>query len=73
MKLSWNNPQCESCWIDNNSSTLIIDGETVTRVRYPHKVADPELETCAWCGHLTIIGIYVRANPESLPYPKSED
>jgi len=62
---SWTSPICERCWIDQNSSA---DG-----IRRPTRMVDPEVERCAFCGNLTIMGIFVRVNPATVPFPPEED
>lgn len=70
-KLSWTQPQCEQCWVENNTM-LGDDGELY--VKMPARLHDvTEFEVCAWCGLWTIVGIYVRADPETVPYPARED
>lgn len=61
-KLTWSQAMCDRCWHDRT------DGR-----RVPHRLIDPDVEVCAWCGELTMSGIYVRANPETVPYPSEEE
>ena len=42
-------------------------------IRRPHMLKDPVIEQCAWCGHFTIVGIYTRVDPATVPYPTKED
>jgi hypothetical protein len=60
---NYTQPICERCWIDRETSP---EGA----IRMPVRKAESEVESCAFCGHLTIMGAYVRANPEVVPYPK---
>ena len=68
--MSWTQPQCERCWINLNTA---IDPTFEVTIRQPVMVKDREIETCAFCGEFTIVGIYVRADPSTIPYPKKED
>lgn len=52
-----NHPQCEACWIAARSE--LVGGSF--HVRRPTTLKDTYLETCCWCGHLTIVGIFVRS------------
>jgi hypothetical protein len=69
VKLSWNNPVCEACWIDGNSTW---DGDKLLDVRVPISViaSEREIEQCALCGSPTIVGIYVRRDPATVGWPK---
>lgn len=66
----WAQPCCEKCWIEDNM-TINEDGEI--SLRYPMMLRDPEPETCCYCGDYTIIGVYIRADPDKVPYPTRED
>lgn len=76
--MSWTQPQCERCWIEANGEFdlhTLPNGQVVDRLvslRKPIRLVDPPVEACAWCGALTISGIYVRADPASVPYPATE-
>lgn len=67
---NWNQPQCEACWIDQNT---YLDPERGVVVRVPYLLRQPRPEQCAWCGTDTIIGLYVRADPNEVPYPAPDD
>lgn len=54
---NWTQPICDGCWIDQHGD------------RTPIRLREPDPERCAWCGTLTVSGIYVRANPGEVPYP----
>ena len=41
--------------------------------RRPHRMVEPDVERCSWCGRRTRSGIYLRADPASVPYPASDD
>ena len=32
-----------------------------------------EVEKCSFCGEFTIVGIYVRQDPKTVPYPAEDD
>jgi hypothetical protein len=72
MSLSWNQPTCEACWIDKHSHWNDDTGmlETIDR---PVMVREADIEQCSYCGNLTIMGIYTRADPATVPYPKEKD
>lgn len=70
MTLSWNCPICEFCWIDQEA--VLDSNGLMTGIRRPAMVVDPPVEMCAWCGNATIIGIYKRADPKSVKYPREE-
>jgi len=56
--VSWSQPMCLRCWVDRHP-----DG------RPPVTLVTPPPDRCAWCGRPTFAGIYVRADPSTLPYP----
>lgn len=71
VRYSWTQPICEADWIAGNS---VYDGTRLDTIRVPVRVRTPEgeppvIEKCAYCGAPTIVGIYVRADPTSVPYP----
>jgi hypothetical protein len=53
----WNHLLCETCWNKRNPD------RTPVRVRDPATEAQP----CCGCGAVTGSGIYVRAEPSSMP------
>lgn len=60
--MSWTHPICEGCY-------QTLEG----RRPHPHKVVDPNMETCCVCGQQTNDGIFYRAKPGSFPYcPKGD-
>ena len=69
---TWSQPQCERCWI---SAEIEVheDGAVVVRrpVRYVGSEDDDPspVVQCAWCGGLTIVGIWRRANPATVVFP----
>ena len=58
--MNWSQPICDSCWTERKPG------------RVPVRLRAANCETCAYCGHPTRSGIYVRANPTHLPYPKPD-
>lgn len=65
--MTWTQPICEKCWVEQEAKW---EGERLVEIRTPHKVIGPDMEQCAWCGQPTIVGIYKRADPETVPYPR---
>lgn len=61
MRPSWTNPICDACWDRHYSE------------RVPHRIIAAVREMCAWCGMPNSSGIYVRADPKDLPYPRMEE
>ena len=57
MSFSWTQPVCEKCW------------EKEYGERVPTKLLSPEVECCALCGVPTSSGIYIRRDPQTVPYP----
>lgn len=72
-RLSWDQPCCESCWFELEGQW---DGDRLVSVRRPvhsplRRLGLGEVVRCAWCGAPTFAGIYVRADPATLPFPAS--
>lgn len=61
--MNWTQPMCEPCWDHKNPNRRAV--------KIKDEVAVPEV--CAWCGETTRAGIYVRADPRELWFPKAED
>lgn len=57
--MNFNQPSCLPCWNARNPD------------RQPFAVVPAHAveERCAYCGGLTTDGIYVRADPKSVPFP----
>jgi hypothetical protein len=55
---------CIVCWKSNRP-----DRPLDPKTRY----TGGPVENCAWCGHVTVAGIYVRADPRELPFPAPEE
>lgn len=61
VKLSWNQPICNTCWWKREPT------------RSPIRLTTPGYERCSFCGNGTASGIYVRHDPRDVPYPAHED
>jgi len=68
-KMSWSQPCCESCWIHRNH-TVVDEG---IEIRTPVQVTDAGIHTCGFCGNMTIMGVFVRADPATVKYPRTKD
>lgn len=62
-RVRWTQAICERCWLRRHPR------------RQPVRLADREevLEQCSFCGEPTFAGIYVRDDPETVPFPQFED
>jgi hypothetical protein len=67
---NWTHPQCEACWVQAES-VLTDDGFLI--VRRPHRVIEPEIEACCYCGRPTIWGIYRRDDPAGLSHCRGHE
>lgn len=61
--MNWNQPICDPCWTETQP------GREATRMNMGYRVE----ERCAWCGHVTTSGIYVRKHPDEVKFPASDD
>jgi hypothetical protein len=56
VELSWTQPACDPC----------------AEIRYPgrvmHRLVDPDVEVCCFCGSPTASGVFVRVNPAEFPH-----
>lgn len=68
--MTWNQPMCERDWIDQHTTVGAVGEVSIDR---PTRIKEPMAEQCAWCGHITIFGVYVRADPDSVPFPTKHD
>lgn len=59
--MNWNQPICTFCWYAKNPG------------RTPVTIKDDGLQRCSYCGGGTSAGIYVRAHPDTVPYPAAEE
>lgn len=60
-RYSWTQAICHACWNERNPDR-------------PSSGVNPGYEeTCAYCGEPTTSGIYVRDDPETVPYPQPKD
>jgi hypothetical protein len=55
--MGWTQASCEGCWNTRHPG------------RTPHVLLNPDLERCCYCGDDTVSGIYVREDPNKVPYP----
>lgn len=71
--MNWNQPVCEQCWITEHA-IYALDTRGVVGVKLPTVVRgnDVEVEQCCRCGSPTIMGVYVRIDPRTVPYPKED-
>jgi hypothetical protein len=63
--MTWTDaPMCERCWIDREGEWKPIDdvADQLVAIRMPHRLVEPTLERCGFCGAPTISGIYQRAD-----------
>jgi hypothetical protein len=58
--MSWTQAVCEDCW------------DTWSPGRDPVRMVKPMTEVCCVCGEKTKSGIYVRADPKTVPHPRKE-
>jgi hypothetical protein len=61
---------CERCWINEHTH---IDPTFNVSIRQPTMLKIREVEKCSFCGEFTIVGIYVRQDPKTVPYPAEDD
>lgn len=71
MALSWTQPTCERCWIQQHAG--YNDEDYLVSIDRPVLVKEPDLEQCSFCGSPTIVGIYTRADPSTVAYPKEKE
>lgn len=78
MTLSWNTAMCERCWIDRRGVWVPGDGaaEVLAELPIPVRLKLPDgempVERCGWCGSPTFVGIFVRVDPTTIPWPSEE-
>lgn len=73
--MNWNQPICEACWIVNEGVWVQHPDDEVPvlqSVRKPVLFREAGIEQCCVCGNPTIVGIYVRKDPTTVPFPKGE-
>lgn len=61
--MNWNQPVCARCFAERNP------GREPVRVTERYR----EPVTCAFCGQPNRDGIYVRIDPQKVPYPAPEN
>jgi hypothetical protein len=72
MSLSWTQPTCETCWILRHS-TWKEDEDVLVSIDRPVMVRDDSIQQCSYCGSPTIVGIYTRADPATVAFPREKD
>lgn len=60
--MSWTQPICETCY------SQMYPGREAHRIRPEYR----EQEVCCLCGASNLDGIYVRLDPNAVPYPASD-
>jgi hypothetical protein len=56
--MSWTQAICRGCWNERNPDRQVTNAPTIY-------VGD----VCCYCGEEATTGIYVRADPTTVPYP----
>lgn len=56
-RYSWTQPICDDCWDEQRPD------------RPSPRTGAGEPEICSWCGLETHSGIYLREDPDKVPYP----
>jgi hypothetical protein len=64
--MSWTQSCCDRCWVP---FVIASRGQLFD----PTRVRTEDIETCAFCGVETTSGIYVRADPQVVPFPRKEN
>jgi len=57
----WTQPCCDKCW------------DTFYENLEPLRMEEIKLEHCCFCGRDTYSGIYVRIDPDVVPYPTRKE
>lgn len=73
--MGWTQPLCTNCWMRENSVPT-GDGLSVrvpTRVKQDDREWGDLLEICCLCGQATTSQIFIRRDPETVPYPREEE
>lgn len=60
--MNWNQPCCDACWVRMRGERVPVRLVDAYRVE----------EQCAWCGAMTLSGIYVREHPDNVSFPAKE-
>lgn len=61
MMSTWTQPVCDECFTAERPG------------RRPVRLREPDLERCCLCGAATRSGIYMRLDPNVVPYPRREN
>jgi hypothetical protein len=70
VSLSWTQPTCEKCWILRKSEW---DDDVLVSIDRPVTVKDDSIQQCSYCGAPTIVGIYTRADPTTVAFPREKE
>lgn len=72
-------PICEKCWLDENTywepEGVDEDGMIIsklTKIALPGDLELGKVQTCCMCADITVVGLYVERDPETVPYPAEE-
>lgn len=69
--MKWTQPICERCWINENA--VIVGDEMI--IKPPYRIVNDDamsIDNCCKCGLVTIMGIYIRIDPRTVPHPSGE-
>jgi hypothetical protein len=68
-------PQCESCYIKDNSvwepESVGDDGSLISKliaVTVPLDISTGQINVCAMCGEITVIGIFAEMEEDDVQY-----
>ena len=72
---NWTQPLCDHCWIEMYGN--FDDDDCLVSFRVPTRVVSdpekPEIEQCCKCGRFTMGGIFIRIDPDTVPYARIRD
>jgi len=70
--VTWTQAVCENGWRDYSQREFGYV-RTPSRVQVPFEEEEQrEEERCCFCGNVTDSGIFIRIDPKTVPYPRSE-
>ena len=68
-------PQCEKCYVDENSmwepESVGEDGSIISKllaVTVPNEISTGQINVCAQCGDITVVGIYAEMEEDDVQY-----
>lgn len=73
IKYSWTQPICERCWVDKHAVWEKSPDGTEVLIRMPVRANTHKVEQCAYCGQVTLFGVYVREDPKLVAFPQPKD